>query len=83
MFSVQKKAAAGDFLRSFDSIDHSGMVQARCNLYPVDLFDYPAIYDKIDLVTLHDSFAFMGDRKNYSVTILNPIGGTDSHVASL
>jgi len=83
LFTVQKKAAAGDFLRSFDSIDHSGMVQARCNLYPVDLFDYPAIYDKIDLVTLHDSFAFIGDRKNYSVTILNPIGGTDSNVASL
>ena len=42
LFSIQKRAAAGDFLRAFDSIDHSGMVQARCNLYPVDLFDYPA-----------------------------------------
>lgn len=79
LFSVQKKAAAGDFLRSFDSIDHSGMLQARCNLYPVDLFDYPAIYDKIDLAALRESFAFIGDVKNYSMTILNPIGGADLH----
>jgi predicted Zn-dependent peptidase len=79
LFSVQKKAAAGDFLRSFDSIDHSGMVQARCNLYPVDLFDFPAIYDKIELTALRESFAFIGDPNNYSLIILNPIGGVDPH----
>ena len=80
LFSVQKKAAAGDFLRAFDSIDHSGMVQARCNLYPVDLFDYPAIYDKIERTELLESFAFIGDPKNYSMTILKPIGGSVPNV---
>ncbi len=79
LFSIQKRAAAGDFLRAFDSIDHSGMLQARCNLYPVDLFDYPSIYDKIELADLRESFSFIGRPESYSLTILKPLGGQDEH----
>ena len=43
VFESQKRAAAGDFVRGLDSIEHSGMVQAQCSLDGVDLFDYPAI----------------------------------------
>ncbi len=79
LFSIQKKAAAGDFLRGLDSIEHSGMVQARSNLLPIDLFDYPAIYDKMSFTAIKEAFAFIGDPDNYAVTILNPIGGVDSN----
>ncbi len=75
LFNIQKRAAAGDFLRALDSIDYSGMVQARCNLYPVDLFDYPLIYDKIELADLRESFAFIGNPESYSLSIVNPLGG--------
>ncbi len=75
LFNIQKKAAAGDFLRALDSIDYSGMVQARCNLYPVDLFDYPQIYDKIELADLRESFAFIGRPESYSLSIVKPFGG--------
>lgn len=75
LFEVQKRAAAGDFVSSLDSIEHSGMVQARCNLYQVDLFDYPPIYDKIKFSEAVDLIQFLADPDNYSITVLQPLEG--------
>ena len=73
LFEIQKRAAAGDFVSSLDSIEHSGIVQARCNLYQVDLFDYPAIYDKISLSEAEKSMAFLADPDSYTSTLLEPL----------
>ncbi len=73
LFEIQKRAAAGDFVSSLDSIEHSGIVQARCHLYQVDLFDYPAIYDKISLSEAEASMAFLTDPDSYTSTILEPL----------
>ena len=72
MFEIQKRAAAGDFVRSLDSVEHSGMVQAQCNLHDIDLFDYPAIYDNIDCAAAYDMMSFLADPSCYSAAILLP-----------
>ena len=73
LFHVQKRAAAGDFVSSLDSIEHSGIVQARCSLDQVDLFDYPLIYDKITVSEAEASMAFLTDPASYAITILEPL----------
>lgn len=70
MFEIQKRAAAGDFVRSLDAVEHSGMVQAQCNLHRVDMFDYPLLYDKMDAAAADDMLMFLRDRNNYSVSIV-------------
>lgn len=70
MFEIQKRAAAGDFVRSLDAVEHSGMVQAQCNLHMVDLFDYPLLYDKMDAAAADYMLSFLRDRRNYSVSIV-------------
>lgn len=72
LFDIQKKAAAGDFVRSLDSVEHSGMVQAQCSLYGIDLFDYPSIYDNIDGAVAGSMMAFLSDPSCYSAAILKP-----------
>jgi predicted Zn-dependent peptidase len=72
LFDIQKRAAAGDFVRSLDSVEASGMVQAQCNLYGIDLFDYPDLYDKMDSITASRMLAFLGDVTCSSITILHP-----------
>lgn len=70
LFDIQKRAAAGDFVRSLDSIEQSGLVQAQCNLHGLDLFDYPALYDKMNAATAMDSLKFLGDPASYSLSII-------------
>ncbi|NLW12674.1 MAG: insulinase family protein [Clostridiaceae bacterium] len=70
MFEIQKRAAAGDFVRSLDAVEHSGMVQAQCNLHKVDLFDYPLLYDKMDAAAADYMLSFLRNRENYSVSIV-------------
>lgn len=72
LFEIQKRAAAGDFVRSLDSVDHSGMVEAQCSLNGIDLFDYPGIYDMIDFTTAREMMRFLSDRACYSVAVLMP-----------
>ncbi|HAL74642.1 MAG TPA: hypothetical protein DCM45_06085 [Clostridiales bacterium] len=72
LFEIQKRAAAGDFVRSLDSVEHSGMVQAQCNLHDIDLFDYPEIYDNIDCTTAGEAMRFLADPSCYSTAILLP-----------
>lgn len=73
MFEIQKRAAAGDFVRSLDSVEHCGMVQAQCNLHSIDLFDYPELYDKMDCATASRMLAFLADPSCYSVAVLHPL----------
>lgn len=70
LFEIQKRAAAGDFVRSLDSIEHSGLVQAQCNQYGIDLFDYPALYDKMDAATATEKLHFLADPGCYTQSII-------------
>ena len=70
LFEIQKRAAAGDFVRSLDAVEHSGMVQAQCNLHGVDLFDYPLLYDKMEAGIAADMLSFISDTSNYSNSIV-------------
>lgn len=72
VFEIQKRAAAGDFVAAFDSIEQSGMIQARCNLDQIDLFDYPAIYDKITCAGTEKMIEFMQDPDHYAFSVLLP-----------
>jgi predicted Zn-dependent peptidase len=76
LFEIQKRAAAGDFVRSLDSIEHSGMVQAQCNLHDIDLFEYPALYDNMDLATAVSMLSFLADPSCYTQSIIAISGGT-------
>ncbi len=73
LFEIQKRAAAGDFVRSLDSIEHSGMVQAQCNLNEIDLFDYPEMYDKIDCAAACSEMGFLTDPSSYCAAIILPV----------
>lgn len=79
LFEIQKRAAAGDFVRSLDSVEHSGMVQAQCNLHGLDLFDYPALYDKMDSATASRMMSFLADPSCYTISILHPSEVTASY----
>ncbi len=79
LFEIQKRAAAGDFVRSLDSVEHCGMVQAQCNLYGIDLFDYPELYDKMSSATASSMMSFLTDPSCYSVAILHPLEVTASN----
>ncbi|MDD3866236.1 MAG: pitrilysin family protein [Eubacteriales bacterium] len=72
LFETQKRSAAGEFVSSLDSIEYSGIVQARCSLSQVDLFDYPRIYDKITSTGAADAIRFLADPGNYTITLLQP-----------
>ncbi|NLK88521.1 MAG: insulinase family protein [Clostridiaceae bacterium] len=73
LFDIQKRAAAGNFLRSLDSVEHSGLVEAQCSLYEIDLFDYPKIYDMIDCATARTMASFLENRAGYATSILQPV----------
>jgi predicted Zn-dependent peptidase len=79
LFDIQKRAAAGDFVRSLDSVEHSGLVQAQCNLHGIDLYDYPELYDKMDCNTACGMMAFLADPASYSVALLHPLEVTATH----
>jgi predicted Zn-dependent peptidase len=70
LFAIQKRAAAGDFVRSLDSIEHSGLVQAQCTQHGIDLFDYPALYDKMDAAMAESQLAFLADPSCYALSII-------------
>ena len=70
LFEIQKRAAAGDFVRSLDSIEHSGLVQAQCNQHGIDLFDYPALYDKMDAAMATEKLHFLADPGCYIQSII-------------
>jgi len=72
VFAAQKRAAAGEMVQALDSVEHGGMVQARASLLPVDLFDYPSIYDKIDPVQALSQLSFLADPQAYVTALVTP-----------
>lgn len=72
LFSAQKRSAAGDMVRTLDSVDQGGLVQARCSLLGLDLFDYPGIYDKIDPELAIHLMHCLSDPNNYATAIIEP-----------
>ena len=72
IFAAQKRAAAGEMVQALDSVERGGMVQARASLLPVDLFDYPSIYDKIDAVQALSQLSFLADPQAYVTALVEP-----------
>ena len=48
VFEIQKKALHGDFVRSLDSIEASGMEALEARMYDCDLFDHAAVFSRLD-----------------------------------
>ena len=61
LFDIQKKSAAGDFLRSMDHVRHCGMAAAQAAQNKVDLFEYPSIYDRINAQLAVEQCGFLTD----------------------
>ncbi len=60
-FELQKRVEAGDFVRSLDSVEHCGMSAAIAEMSGLHIFDYPTIYDKMELEQVTDSMRFICD----------------------
>ena len=75
-FDTQRKAAAGSFLRGLDSIEGCGMSALHAVLAGIDLFDYPEIYDSMNLESATEWMRFILDEDLASVSIVLPAGGT-------
>ncbi len=75
LFDIQKRAAAGHFIRSLDAVESCGLAAARSAVSGIDLFDYPAFYDRIDLSGAIRSMRFASDPDAYAEAILEPTGG--------
>ncbi len=60
-FELQKRVEAGDFVRSLDSVEHCGMSAAIAELSGLNIFDYPEIYDKMELKRVVDAMRFVCD----------------------
>jgi len=58
-FELQKRVVAGNFIRSLDSVEYCGMSAAIAELSGLNIFDYPEIYDKMELATVVDSMRFL------------------------
>jgi predicted Zn-dependent peptidase len=58
-FELQKRVEAGDFVRSLDSVEHCGMSAAIAEMSGLNIFDYPEIYDKMELERVIDSMRFI------------------------
>lgn len=60
-FEIQKRVSAGNFVRSLDSVEHCGMSAAIAGLSGMNIFDYPEIYDMINLEGMVDKMRFVCD----------------------
>ena len=72
VFASQKKAAVGRIVATLNSVTAGDMFQARAGRFGLDLFDYPAIYDKINAT---DALNMLQNRTNpdfYSISIIQP-----------
>jgi predicted Zn-dependent peptidase len=72
IFSAQKKSAAGTVVSALDSVSRGGFIQAQCAVLKADLFDYPAIYDKMDARQATQQLAFLSEPDRYVISILKP-----------
>ena len=75
LFDIQKRAAAGDFLRSMDHVRQCGMAAAQAAQNKVDLFEYPSIYDRINAKHAVEQCGFLSDPDRISkVFVLEKAG---------
>jgi predicted Zn-dependent peptidase len=71
LFEIQKRVAAGDYVRSLDSVEHSGLAEAQSCQYGLDLFDYPAFYDKMDVATASRVLDFLANPSSCSIATIH------------
>ncbi|MHB8962319.1 MAG: EF-P 5-aminopentanol modification-associated protein YfmH [Saccharofermentanales bacterium] len=58
-FEIQKRAAAGNFVRSLDSVEHCGLSEISAALAGINIFDFPDIYDNIKLEEIIGGMRFV------------------------
>jgi predicted Zn-dependent peptidase len=73
-FDIQKRAAAGNFVRSLDSVEHCGMSQVSAALAGINLFDFPDIYDTIRLDEVIGGLRFLLEDASGSEAIIRKKG---------
>ncbi len=78
LFEIQKRAAAGDFLRSMDHVRQCGMAAAQAALNRVDLFEYPAIYDRINAQQSVAAMGFLSDPERIAIVYITQKTGEES-----
>ncbi|MDI9496935.1 MAG: pitrilysin family protein [Bacillota bacterium] len=65
-FSVQTKAAAGDFLRSLDTVESFGSMATMARLSHMDLFDYASVFNRVSPQQAESAMAFLLDEAKRS-----------------
>lgn len=58
-FEIQKRAAAGNFVRSLDSVEHCGLSEISAALAGINIFDFPDMYDTITLEEITGGMRFV------------------------
>ncbi|MHB1453171.1 MAG: EF-P 5-aminopentanol modification-associated protein YfmH [Saccharofermentanales bacterium] len=58
-FEIQKRAAAGNFVRSLDSVEHCGLSEISAALAGINIFDFPDIYDNIRIEEIAGGMQFV------------------------
>lgn len=74
VFNVQKKALHGDFVRSLDHIEASGMAALEARLFDNDLFDHAAIFSRLDADTANHFMKFVLDEGSVTKLIMRKRG---------
>lgn len=69
-FELQKKVALGNFIRSFDLVDHCGLSAAVAKISDTNIFDYPMLYSKIGLSEVMESLEFIKNRNFLSMAFI-------------
>ncbi len=65
-FSIQTKAAAGDFLRSLDTVESFGAMATMARLSHMDLFDYASVFNRVSPQQAENDMAFLLDEAKCS-----------------
>ncbi|MDI9469936.1 MAG: pitrilysin family protein [Bacillota bacterium] len=60
-FNVQTRAAAGDFLRSLDTVEDFGALATMARLSHMDLFDYASVFNRVSPQQAESAMAFLLD----------------------
>lgn len=74
VFEIQKKALHGDFVRSLDSIESSGMAALEARLFDCDLFDHAAIFGRLNAEECANSMKFVLDEGSMAKLIMRKRG---------
>lgn len=74
VFQIQKKALHGDFVRSLDHIEASGMAGLEARLYGCDLFDHAAVFSRLNADDAGNFMKFVLDEGSMTKLILRKRG---------